>query len=347
MKKDKHSKKKSNLEQDKDVENYLKGELEIFIKHYQTKYPYLPDRWVRNQTQLFKWICALPPKQCLAMLGLCFSATETIKQYKNIPDDSIYIYYFQTLINFGMEDDHESLKLHCSNYGIFGLTLGYKLIEILVTKRLLLHFRNYPTVISALLVRASSDLDLGVSQNQALDQLSKFVRNIYKKRTGKDVETEDIPFHLWQVIRKHFPRDLLESYILAAEGNTKIKYIPNATAMDLIKKPVKKKKVILVQSLDLPIAKDSELTFKDTLKSDFNPDELLEILDKKTIISRCLELIDNPAILTERERQVIKIRLEDTSLEEVGKELGIARQTVREIERTALKKLGPHLKHFK
>ena len=55
-------------------------------------------------------------------------------------------------------------------------------------------------------------------------------------------------------------------------------------------------------------------------------------------------------LLPERERQLIELRYgfdsEPHSLEEIGRELGIGRERVRQIERDALVKLGHELEHL-
>lgn len=106
-------------------------------------------------------------------------------------------------------------------------------------------------------------------------------------------------------------------------------------------------------SLDSPITHDTEaLTFKDTLSEDiFSPEDLTEFLEMERLISLVSSLLENRDEFSDRERQVLSMRYpaegERPTLEEVGIELAITKQSVHETEHRALKKLARHLKYFK
>ncbi|MBZ7987304.1 RNA polymerase sigma factor RpoD [Campylobacter canadensis] len=94
-------------------------------------------------------------------------------------------------------------------------------------------------------------------------------------------------------------------------------------------------------SLDAPVGSDDDGKFGDSVEDRLSVSPLDSILkeDLKKQIEQVLDL------LNERERTVIKLRFgltedeSDRTLEEIGAELGITRERVRQIESTAIKKL--------
>ncbi|HXV56247.1 MAG TPA: sigma-70 family RNA polymerase sigma factor [Gaiellaceae bacterium] len=96
-----------------------------------------------------------------------------------------------------------------------------------------------------------------------------------------------------------------------------------------------------VTSLDRPIAEESGTTFQDLLPGDEEgPEQEVTISLATETVREALEE------LPERERDVLKLRYglngerEPVSLEEIGKQLGITRERVRQIEADALERLA-------
>lgn len=93
-------------------------------------------------------------------------------------------------------------------------------------------------------------------------------------------------------------------------------------------------------SLETPVGEDGENNLGDMVedKTETTPEEAMNQLVQKEEVSELLES------LTERERQVIRLRygLEDGkphTLEEIGNELDVTRERVRQIEARAMEKL--------
>ena len=93
-------------------------------------------------------------------------------------------------------------------------------------------------------------------------------------------------------------------------------------------------------SLETPVGEDGENSLGDMVedKTEATPEEAMDQLVRKEEVSELL------SSLTERERQVISMRygLEDGrkhTLEEIGSELDVTRERVRQIEARAMEKL--------
>lgn len=101
-----------------------------------------------------------------------------------------------------------------------------------------------------------------------------------------------------------------------------------------------------VMSLEAPIGEDDDkFTLSDLIKDEqsLSPDELANFTFLKDQVKEIL------ADLTERERKILIMRfgLEDNiphTLEEVGKEFGVTRERIRQIEAKALEKIREHEK---
>lgn len=93
-------------------------------------------------------------------------------------------------------------------------------------------------------------------------------------------------------------------------------------------------------SLETPIGEDGEDSLGDMVedRSEATPEEAMDILVRREEVQELLEA------LSDRERQVIRLRfgLEDgrsRTLEEIGGQLGVTRERVRQIEARAMEKL--------
>jgi RNA polymerase primary sigma factor len=98
-----------------------------------------------------------------------------------------------------------------------------------------------------------------------------------------------------------------------------------------------------VTSLDRPIGEEGEGALGDLFASDQPaPEEEISVSLEQTLLHRAL------ADLPEREREVLKLRYglngdrDPASLESIGRELGITRERVRQIEANALEQLAVH-----
>ena len=95
-----------------------------------------------------------------------------------------------------------------------------------------------------------------------------------------------------------------------------------------------------VASVDVPVSQDSERPLLDLLPDEESPDPA-SILEDEDITSHCDEWLDE---LAEKQRAVVVRRFglrghEAQTLEQVGRELGVTRERVRQIQIDALKRL--------
>jgi len=93
-------------------------------------------------------------------------------------------------------------------------------------------------------------------------------------------------------------------------------------------------------SLDAPIGEDGDATVGDLIKSPnaIDPHAVAEASALQKIVGEALEH------LTPREQRILRMRFgiggtADHTLEEIGKEFGVTRERIRQIEAKALEKL--------
>ena len=98
-----------------------------------------------------------------------------------------------------------------------------------------------------------------------------------------------------------------------------------------------------IASLDAPCGENSDMTLTDTEPDRYSPspEDAIENLYVESLCKRLWELLDQ---LPERSRNVLINRtglegLDPKTLERIGKDLGISREGVRQIQNTAMKKL--------
>lgn len=130
-----------------------------------------------------------------------------------------------------------------------------------------------------------------------------------------------------------------EYAVIAAACDRAFDYFPNEVEEALIWEL--RRKHLQECPLDSPIRADSKLTFNDILTES---EELVEELENQKQISEELQLIDNPAKFTERQRQVYRLRREGATFKEIGEKLGIRRQGAQKTEKATRKKLDSYLK---
>lgn len=158
-----------------------------------------------------------------------------------------------------------------------------------------------------------------------------------------------IPVHMIERVNKVAAVDSV-LYSRGIELDDRIKMISEELFLSIenVKECMRiKRNYLSYVSLDAPIAED-----EDSLLVDFIPDENMKSLDEE-IDEACLRslLLNALDTLSEREKRILVLRfgLEDDrprTLEEVGREFGLTRERIRQIEAKALRKMR-HLSRSK
>ena len=165
-----------------------------------------------------------------------------------------------------------------------------------------------------------------------------WIRQTIERAIMNQTRTIRLPIH---VVKE------LNVYLRAARELTqKLDHEPSAEEIaNLLEKPVAEVKRMLglnerVSSVDVSLGQDSDKTLLDTLTDDrpTDPCELLQDDDLSQSIDQWL------SELTEKQREVVIRRFglrghETCTLEEVGQEIGLTRERVRQIQVEALKRL--------
>lgn len=165
-----------------------------------------------------------------------------------------------------------------------------------------------------------------------------WIRQTIERSIMNQTRTIRLPIH---VVKE------LNVYLRAARELTqKLDHEPTAEEIaDMLDKPVADVKRLLglnerVVSMDTPVASDSDTTMVDMIADIHvsDPSLLLQDRDIKSNISIWLEE------LSEKQREVVSRRFglrghESSTLEEVGREIGLTRERVRQIQVEALRRL--------
>lgn len=165
-----------------------------------------------------------------------------------------------------------------------------------------------------------------------------WIRQTIERAIMNQTRTIRLPIH---VVKE------LNVYLRAARELTqKLDHDPSPEEIaQLLDKPVEDVKRMLglnerVTSVDTPLGPDSDKSILDTISDDkeSDPAELLQDLDLNDSLDRWL------GELSEKQREVVARRFglrgyETSTLEEVGKEIGLTRERVRQIQVEALKRL--------
>jgi RNA polymerase nonessential primary-like sigma factor len=165
-----------------------------------------------------------------------------------------------------------------------------------------------------------------------------WIRQTIERAIMNQTRTIRLPIH---VVKE------LNVYLRAARELTqKLDHEPSAEEIaELLDKPVEDVKRMLglnerVTSVDTPLGPDSDKSLLDTIPDLHvsDPAELLQDDDMRTSISEWL------GELTEKQREVVARRFglrgyESSTLEEVGREIGLTRERVRQIQVEALRRL--------
>lgn len=165
-----------------------------------------------------------------------------------------------------------------------------------------------------------------------------WIRQTIERAIMNQTRTIRLPIH---VVKE------LNVYLRAARELTqKLDHEPSAEEIaDLLDKPVEDVKRMLglnerVTSVDTPLGYDSDKSLLDTIPDTqvSDPAELLQDEDMRSSIGEWLDE------LTEKQREVVARRFglrgfEASTLEEVGREIGLTRERVRQIQVEALRRL--------
>ncbi len=165
-----------------------------------------------------------------------------------------------------------------------------------------------------------------------------WIRQTIERALMNQTRTIRLPIH---VVKE------LNIYLRAARELTQtLDHEPSAEEIaDLLDKPAADVKRMLglnerVTSMDTPLGSDSDRSVVDTIADsrESDPSELLQDSDIKESIAAWLEE------LTEKQREVVSRRFglrghESSTLEEVGREIGLTRERVRQIQVEALRRL--------
>ena len=165
-----------------------------------------------------------------------------------------------------------------------------------------------------------------------------WIRQTIERAIMNQTRTIRLPIH---VVKE------LNVYLRAARELTqKLDHEPSAEEIaNLLEKPVGEVKRMLglnerVSSVDVSLGPDSDKTLLDTL-SDDRPTDPCELLQDDDVSQSSDQWL---TVLTEKQREVVIRRFglrghESSTLEEVGREIGLTRERVRQIQVEALKRL--------
>ena len=165
-----------------------------------------------------------------------------------------------------------------------------------------------------------------------------WIRQTIERAIMNQTRTIRLPIHVVKEIN---------TYLRAARGLAqKLDHEPSAEEIaELLHKPIRDVEKMLglnerTASTDTSILNDSGKTLLDTIPDEHTPDpsETLQVDDIHNNIEECL------AQLTDKQREVVERRFglhgySVSTLEEVGREIGVTRERVRQIQMDALKKL--------
>jgi RNA polymerase nonessential primary-like sigma factor len=165
-----------------------------------------------------------------------------------------------------------------------------------------------------------------------------WIRQTIERAIMNQTRTIRLPIH---VVKE------LNVYLRAARELThKLDHEPSAEEIaEMLDKPVEDVKRMLglnerIASIDMPIGPDSDKSLMDTISDDSGSDPATILQDEDMSASLGLWLED----LNEKQREVISRRFglrgyEASTLEEVGFEIGLTRERVRQIQVEALRRL--------
>eukprot|EP01022_Parablepharisma_sp_SALTPOND_P014686 TRINITY_DN2015_c0_g9_i1.p2 TRINITY_DN2015_c0_g9~~TRINITY_DN2015_c0_g9_i1.p2 ORF type:complete len:697 (+),score=73.42 TRINITY_DN2015_c0_g9_i1:9110-11200(+) len=166
-----------------------------------------------------------------------------------------------------------------------------------------------------------------------------WIRQAISRAIADQARTIRIPIHMIETINRI--NKIVRRYLQEEGKEPSVEHIANEVGLpeEKVKNVIKITKEPI--SLEAPVGSDEDGKFGDFVEDKSNETPMDSILkeDLRTQIDDVLEQ------LNERERAVIKMRFglmddeSDRTLEEIGKELSVTRERVRQIESSAIKKL--------
>ncbi len=165
-----------------------------------------------------------------------------------------------------------------------------------------------------------------------------WIRQTIERAIMNQTRTIRLPIH---VVKE------LNGYLQAARRLAQsLDHEPNAEEIaDLLDKPLQDVKRMLklnerVTSIDVPIGKNSDKTLIDAIADESNPDPSDQLQDEDVLSNLEIWI----AQLSDKQREVVERRFglhgyKISTLEEVGNEIGVTRERVRQIQMDALKRL--------
>jgi len=165
-----------------------------------------------------------------------------------------------------------------------------------------------------------------------------WIRQTIERAIMNQTRTIRLPIH---VVKE------LNGYLQAARRLAQsLDHEPNAEEIaDLLNKPLQDVKRMLklnerVTSVDVPIGKNSDKTLIDAIADERNPDPSDQLQDEDVLANLEIWI----AQLSDKQREVVERRFglhgyKISTLEEVGNEIGVTRERVRQIQMDALKRL--------
>lgn len=178
-----------------------------------------------------------------------------------------------------------------------------------------------------------------------------WIRQAISRAIADQARTIRIPIHMIETINRI--HKIMRKYIQEHGKEPDVEFIAQEVGLpvDKVKNVIKITKEPI--SLDAPIGNDDDGKFGDFVedKSSMGP---MDFILKEDLKAQIYEVLDQ---LNDRERAVIRMRFgllddeSDRTLEEIGKELNVTRERVRQIESSAIKKLkhpkvGRKLKNY-
>ncbi|WP_395040759.1 RNA polymerase sigma factor RpoD [Helicobacter sp.] len=178
-----------------------------------------------------------------------------------------------------------------------------------------------------------------------------WIRQAISRAIADQARTIRIPIHMIETINRI--HKIMRKYMQEHGKEPDVEFIAQEVGLpvDKVKNVIKITKEPI--SLDAPIGNDDDGKFGDFVedKSSMGP---MDFILKEDLKAQIYEVLDQ---LNDRERAVIRMRFgllddeSDRTLEEIGKELNVTRERVRQIESSAIKKLkhpkvGRKLKNY-
>lgn len=166
-----------------------------------------------------------------------------------------------------------------------------------------------------------------------------WIRQAISRAIADQARTIRIPIHMIEtinrihkIIRKHVQETSMEPDVetIAQEVGLSVDKVKHV--IRITKEPI---------SLEAPIGNDEDGMFGDFVDDRDSPTALDQIM-KEDLRAQIFQVLDE---LNDRERAVVRMRFgllddeSDRTLEEIGKELNVTRERVRQIESSAIKKL--------